>query len=205
MTMTIGLIEFPKGAGITYRRREHGPKGHQSRRVCGVVRRGRPRPKYPVPYRAHHVVQHTEPRIPAVKRHICCPTAGQPHPNFVLREAGRSALQPPEEKNSSSRGMHGHLYPERLEIGRCRYRKSIREIDKPPYTKFCKCCKHCRRLQDVAKLNKFRNVSQGASRPTPLNSPSSVLPKTPKSQFSIFFAATLQNPCNRCNSRYNST
>ena len=100
--------------------------------------------------------------------------------------------------------MHGYLCPERLEIGRCRCRKSIREIDKPPYTNFCKCCKHCRRLQDVAKLNNFRTVSQGASRPTPLNSPSSVLPKTPKSQFSIFLLQRCRTRANRCNSRYRS-
>ena len=86
--------------------------------------------------------------------------------------------------------------------GRGSHRDSTQRIEKPPNAKFQEFCRYCKMLQDVTMLNNFRTISQRASRPAPLNSPSSILSKTPKSHFSIFFAATLQNPCNRCNSRY---
>ena len=71
--------------------------------------------------------------------------------------------------------------------GRGSHRESTQRIEKPPNAKFQECCRYCKMLQDVAMLHNCKTGSQRVSRPTPLNSPSSVLPKTPKSQLSNFF------------------
>ena len=74
------------------------------------------------------------------------------------------------------------------------HRESTQRIEKPPNTKFQECCRYCMMLQDVAMLHNCKTGSQRVSRPTPLNSPSSVLPKTPKSQLSIFFCCNVAEP-----------
>ena len=73
------------------------------------------------------------------------------------------------------------------EMARGSHRESTQQVEKTPIANFRECCRYCRMLQDVATLNNCKTGSQRASRPTPLNSPSSILSKTPKLDFSFFF------------------
>ena len=79
------------------------------------------------------------------------------------------------------------------EMARGSHRESTQQVEKPPIANFRECCRYCKMLQDVAMLHNCKTGSQRVSRPPPLNSPSSILSKTPKLHFSIFFA-TLQEP-----------
>ena len=79
------------------------------------------------------------------------------------------------------------------EMVRGSHRESTQQVEKPPIANFRECCRYCKMLQDVAMLHNCKTGSQRVSRPPPLNSPSSILSKTPKLHFSIFFA-TLQEP-----------
>ena len=92
------------------------------------------------------------------------------------------------------------------EMARGSHRESTQQVEKPPIANFRECCGYCKRLQDVAMLHNCKTGSQRVSRPPPLNSPSSILSKTPKLHFSIFFA-TLQEPVQlqpHAHSRYTS-
>ena len=125
---------------------------------------------------------------------------------MMLYESGWSTLHTLEGKPNAHQ-FQMTISPKLQEIARHHHRKSTQEVEKPPCAKFQNCCRCCRVLQDVARLNNFSNWSRRIARPPPLNSQPSFTSENGNIHFSKFLCNVARSRAiarNAAKTRYNA-